>query len=130
MKKMSKKGFTLIELVVVMAIIAILALMVLGAVIAARNMSLETKHRNNGKALQVGMEKYYASNKKYPTLSAVTFTSAATTLNVTLDSTSECTGTALGGGMVASSTDTTFAIQPYDSTCTNRLGTEEYKQPN
>lgn len=126
--KKENKGFTLIELVVVMAIMALLALLIIGAVIVARRMVDETKHRNNGRAIQVGMEKYYASNKAYPTMANVTFDSARSTLGITLDATSECTGSQTGGGMVTSDA-TSFTISPANYNCTAALG-DSYTQPN
>lgn len=130
-----KKGFTLIELVVVMAIIAVLALMIVGAIIVARNMQMETKHRNNGKALQVGMEAWYAShNGQYPSTSDIaegaTFATAAAKLGVTLDATAECndTGDKPGGGTVTNVSLTTFSITPYNAACSSPLN-DIYKQP-
>ena len=47
-KKLKKnQGFTLIELVVVMAIIAVLAVLVIGAITVARNTAAETTNRSN-----------------------------------------------------------------------------------
>lgn len=136
-EKMKRKGFTLIELVVVMALIAVLSLMVIGAVIAARRMTTETKHRNNGKAIQVGMEKYYASNRYYPKgLTNVTFKSLETTLGITLDSTAsdgpDCTtgGPADGGGKVTTPANGAgFTVEPYNYNCTAALG-DQYTAPN
>ena len=65
MKLTNKKGFTLIELMVVMAIIAVLAVLILGAVQLARNTSTETIHRSNAKGVQTALEANYAKNKRY-----------------------------------------------------------------
>ena len=132
--KRSKKGFTLIELVVVMALIALLSLLVIGAIIAARRMVTETKHRNNGKSIQVGMEKFYASNKSYPVATNVRngytataannkFSDMATFLAVSIESTAteaaacQTTGAAGGGGKVALTSATAFSIKPWDWNC-------------
>lgn len=138
--KKNNKGFTLIELVVVMAILAVLALLVIGAIIAARNMTIETKHRNNGKAIQVGMEKFYAANKRYPNSTEIPvstkFSTAASTLGVTLDDTAseaaacQSGGTYGGGGNVTNTNanGTSFTINPYNYNCGGPLG-DTYTQP-
>jgi len=128
MKKLrNKQGFTLIEVVVVMAIIAVLAILVVGAITVARNTAKETTHRSNAKTVQAGLEAYFAKNKSYPaTTSTYSFnvvaTNAATAtppgVGVVLAGTSECTVTAqLGGGTVLF-TSSGYTITPYDSACT------------
>lgn len=109
MKKLrSKQGFTLIEVVVVMAIIAILALLVVGAITVARRAARETAHRANGKSIQAGFEAYFASNKIYPAYTNVNFNSTSITgsdtgqLNVKIDAGSTSCGN--GGGTVNSTT--------------------------
>lgn len=62
---MKQKGFTLIELVVVMAIIAVLALLVIGAIIVARRTATETTNRSNMKTVQTALEATFAKYKTY-----------------------------------------------------------------
>lgn len=128
LKKDGNGGFTLIELVVVMALIAILALMVIGAVVVARRMITETRHRNMGKSFQVAMESYYAANNStYPlNWSNVTFNTARTTLSdVAADSSITC---ANGGGTISTSADgKTFAITPAKWDCS--AGGGVYTEP-
>ncbi|MEK7447242.1 MAG: type II secretion system protein [Patescibacteria group bacterium] len=64
MKK--KEGFTLIELVVVMAIIAVLAVLVIGAITIVQKASRNTKYRNDGKTVRDLLEAYYAKKGRYP----------------------------------------------------------------
>ena len=79
MRKLKRKeGFTLIELVVVMAIIAVLALLIIGAITVARNTAVETANRSNARGIQTGIEAYYAQNKDYPAITAGTTFKAAT----------------------------------------------------
>jgi prepilin-type N-terminal cleavage/methylation domain-containing protein len=60
-------GFTLIELVVVMAIIAILATLIVAAIAAARRQSINTQRSGNVKTIETALESYYTKNKSYPT---------------------------------------------------------------
>lgn len=116
----SKRGFTLIELVVVMAIIAILALLIIGAIIIARNTATETTNRSNGQTLRTALESYYARYGKYcgaggaNTCAVRDFTAEATALatdgfNVTLQTTASNTG----GGTFTSLTATGATYTPY-----------------
>jgi type II secretory pathway pseudopilin PulG len=60
-----------------MAIIAVLALLVVGAIIAARNAQTRTVHRSNASTTRIAIESYYVRNQSYPT-TPTTATSAAT----------------------------------------------------
>ncbi len=51
-----KKGFTLIELVVVMAIIAVLALLIVAAIAAARRQATTTQRIGNLKTIETALE--------------------------------------------------------------------------
>ena len=128
-----KKGFTLIELVVVMAIIAVLAALVVGAIIVARNTSLETANRTNGKTLQTGFEAVYASTRAYGTpasATTVTFQTAAgsTIANVsgagmTTGVVINCAGKTIGtqavdGGGYVTYSKNGYLIVPATSSCT------------
>ena len=63
----NKHGFTLIELVVVMAIIAILAALMVAAILAARNQATTTQRVGNVKTLETGLESWATKNSgKYP----------------------------------------------------------------
>lgn len=125
MKK--KKGFTLIELVVVMAIIAVLALLVVGAIIAARRTATATTNRGNAKTIQTAAEALYAKNKSYSALGTATsqsFATAASTLGgvvgtVTL-APSACdsvTAYAGGGRVTYNATTGVYTIIPVDHNC-------------
>ena len=62
------KGFTLIELVVVMAIIAFLMLILIGGIIVARTASRTAANRTNGNSIRLALEAYYAKNQTYPVI--------------------------------------------------------------
>jgi type IV pilus assembly protein PilA len=118
---MKKKGFTLIELVVVMAIIAVLAVIIIGAIVVARNTATETTNRANANILRTALESYYSRYKVYcgATISGAvpvdcttsyTFTTLSTQLNaagitVNLNATSSNTF----GGLVVNGNNSTTA---------------------
>jgi type IV pilus assembly protein PilA len=62
----NKKGFTLIEVLVVMAIIAVLASLMLAAISAARTQQKNTQRRASVTAIRAGLEAFYATNRRYP----------------------------------------------------------------
>lgn len=59
---MKKNGFTLIELVVVMAIIAILSLLIIAAITAARRASINTARMGDVKTVETALETYSMKN--------------------------------------------------------------------
>ena len=62
----NKKGFTLVELVVVMAIIAVLVALALFAINAARLQGRNTERRSNIQAFKVALESYFSAHREYP----------------------------------------------------------------
>ena len=62
----AKKGFTLVELVVVMAILATLVGLGLIAVNAARVQSRNTERRSNIKSFKVALESFHSAHRDYP----------------------------------------------------------------
>jgi len=62
----ARDGFTLIELVVVVAILGILAVVVTPKVMGAIDNAKSSSQKSNAKQIQVAMERYYAEQGKYP----------------------------------------------------------------
>ncbi|HEY0907939.1 MAG TPA: prepilin-type N-terminal cleavage/methylation domain-containing protein [Candidatus Paceibacterota bacterium] len=61
-----KKGFSLVELLTVVAIISILTTVVIGATGASRARARDDKRTSDMKAIQIGLALYYDVNKTYP----------------------------------------------------------------
>jgi len=127
----NKKGFTLIELVVVMAVIAVLALVLIGAIIAARNTASNTANRANANTIRIGLEAHFARHNAYcgsaPMMPCLelgvgrTFTQVAAALNanlgtgsVTLGSSTANTANAGGGRVTTASTGPSVTITAVD----------------
>lgn len=124
----TKKGYTLIEIMVVMAIIAVLSTLILGAVRLARNTASETTNRSNAKTIQTALEALYARERVYcggstgVTCSTVggsdtqSLQSLATSTSVSL--TAACASDAAhnGGGVVHVESDR-YYIQPWNYNC-------------
>lgn len=64
--KYKKKGFTLVEMLVVIAIIAILAAIAFGAFSSVQKNSRDTKRKSNLSTLQSALEQYHADQNYYP----------------------------------------------------------------
>ena len=62
----SERGFTLVELMVVVAIIALLAAIVIPNYVHARAQAAVSQSEANMKQIATSLELYYADNQKYP----------------------------------------------------------------
>ncbi len=87
--RLSSSGFTLVELLVVVAIISILAAIAIPQFTAYRVHSIDTQMKSDLKNAAVAMESYYAEYKTYPTavgdITAVGFRQTdGVTLEITL----------------------------------------------
>ncbi|MDO8507143.1 MAG: type II secretion system protein [bacterium] len=125
MKKLNRQGFTLIELVVVMAIIAVLAVLVVGAITIARNTAKETTHRANAKAVQAGLEARYSRTKNYTGISSGNLSAIAsdTSVSAVLQMSNVCNNASYnGGGAVTFSTASgspAYTINVANAACDN-----------
>lgn len=66
MQKLNKKGFTIIELLVVIVIIGILVALTLPNLFAAQARGRDTDRKNELKNLQQRLETYFGDNGSYP----------------------------------------------------------------
>lgn len=67
MKKVGHKGFTLIELMIVVAIIGILAAIAIPQFAAYRTKAFNTAAQSDLRNIRTSLEAYYADNQGYPT---------------------------------------------------------------
>lgn len=65
MQRNTYKGFTLIELMVVMALMAVLATLIIGAISLARAESVRGAHRANARTVQAWLENISLNLKKF-----------------------------------------------------------------
>lgn len=133
---LKKKGFTLIELVVVMAIIAVLSLLIIAAIQAARSASVESQNRGNARTIEVALEAVAARNNgsycgdtggiacAADSTTTITLSAAATTLadgtgNAYLSDASSITGgvCSTNGGGTINVRSNSFTIYVADSDC-------------
>lgn len=143
----NKKGFTLVELMVVMALIAVLSTLIIGAIRLATNTARETTHRSNAKSIATALESKYAKYRRYcggTGTDATGVTCSGTTgdigsggtasmedaqtvagqVKIDISSTSECVpGAGLDneGGAVVHIEPDKYIIRPLDSACTDTI---------
>lgn len=67
MRKMNQKGFTIIELLVVIVIIGILVALTLPNLFSAQARGRDTDRKNELKNVQTKLETYFNDNGSYPT---------------------------------------------------------------
>ncbi len=68
MKNKKERGFTLLELLVVIGIIGLLASILVVNLTGARKRARDTKRIGDIRNLQIALEDYYGKNAKYPTI--------------------------------------------------------------
>lgn len=64
--KMQKKAFTLVELLIVMAIIGVLASIGIGSFMTAQMRGRDAQRKSDLKQISHALELYYSDHKKYP----------------------------------------------------------------
>jgi type II secretion system protein G len=101
---MNKKGFTLIELLVVIAIIGLLSTLAVVALGSARSKARDAKRLSDLRAVQNGLEMYYAEKAAYPTAAS----------GVTLGSTNAACLNAAAGFTTAGCTSAFLTPVPAD----------------
>ncbi len=69
---MNKKGFTLVELLIVIGIIALLAILVLVSLNTTHQRSRDTKRITDIKQVQLALEMYWNDNANYPAVTTGT----------------------------------------------------------
>ena len=74
--KKNNRGFTIVELLIVIVVIGILAALVIVTYNGIQQKARDTERKTDIKALQGHMEAYWADNAKYPTLTQVNDASA------------------------------------------------------
>lgn len=126
-------GYTVVEIVIVMGIIAVLTTLVIGGIFIARQTSRESANRNNAKAFQIALENYFSEYKEYPAIGGTSFidgTNDIVTLNTTttfrnspLAAINLQGGCANGGAWVVKSGPDHggYEIAVLDSTCQSEL---------
>ena len=76
----SERGFTLLELLVVIVVIGILALLVIPNLTSAPKKARDVQRKTDLKAVQKGLEEYYVSNSAYPVATSYTALGAILTV--------------------------------------------------
>lgn len=112
-----KKGFTLIELVVVMAIIAVLAALMVAALSAARKQATNTQRMGNLKAVEAALEtrsakcggNYFAASTT-PACTAMTAASITTASGISTALAGATGANALTSSVIDSADDTYYSV--------------------
>lgn len=103
MKRKNTKGFTLVELLIVIALIAILSVAVLATInpIEQANKARDAKVQNDAAEVMNAYERYYAGKTSYPWVDVVTPPPAGLTVDAEFFATSNDAGFGLCGNATA-----------------------------
>jgi len=83
----NQRGFTLLELLVVIVVIGILALLVIPNLTSAPKKARDVQRKTDLKAVQKGLEEYYVNNSAYPVATTYCALSGGATTTATTCST-------------------------------------------
>lgn len=72
LKKYSQKGFTIVELLIVIVVIGILAALVLNTFSGVQRRARDTERQTDINSVATQLEVYYNDNGKYPTVANIT----------------------------------------------------------
>ena len=131
MKKIQKKGFTLLELLVVISIIGILVALGAVAFSTAQKKGRDAKRRGDIKAMQNAFEQYYSiNNGSYSTTCLTMWTGSQSTGSLPTDpkptqsysTTAGCTPTASYEYCICAQLEETGTGNASNSTCTFGAG--------
>ena len=124
MKRLDQSGFTLVEIMIVVAIIALLAAIAIPSVLRGRASANEAAAIGNTRALMNGLEMFHATNNEYPDAwQADMYTDANPDFGppaFDLDITDETPGAAQGYDyLYTQDTATSYHVDAYPSATTN-----------
>lgn len=125
-KRTAKKGFTLIELIIVIAILGILAAIIIPRLSGVKDNAKVTANRENVQAIQKALESYHAQYDVYPADAQLTSTTVGANLNQYLDKVPQYKG---GTAIVASYT-VTNSQQNYEINLADDPGTGSITESN
>jgi prepilin-type N-terminal cleavage/methylation domain-containing protein len=113
--KRNQKGFTLIELMVVIAIIGLLSTIVLVSLAKAKEKARSAYAIQEVRQIQIAMEEYYNDNGTYPYNATCISTSIPTTASTICCIGGSCTwnGTPIPGGQTITLKDAEFTSPQY-----------------
>lgn len=109
MKFLKSKGFTLVELLIVIALIGILSVAVLSTInpIEQSNKANDAKYKNDAAEILSAVERYYTSKQLYPWNDTVTFSDAIASVDTAAGFDAAHAGVGICGGATIRAGDCT-----------------------
>lgn len=115
----NKRGFTIVELLIVIVVIGILALLVITTFTGVQQKARNTKRTTDIKAIQAQAEAYYASNGMYPTMANINDSNWRSTNMKGLESQALCDPVGNGCALVAAPAANVYAYAATPNGCDN-----------